>query len=196
MVKFGGPVTLPEALQTVVEAAFAGASAPRVPEVADMGVPALLSLLRGHYGTVTAASRAAGIDRRTWQRIESGASRGAPGTLGKLRGAAGPARQARVERERAAAADARRVATAKLTDKAGKLRLTGTVAVSNDVRPHRSISLAGHMTTQTRADVISAVRSGRPAAGARIFEERGLWRDYGAPGMTVIDVDSMEWGSA
>ena len=44
-----------------------------------------LTELRQRYGTVTAASRAAGIDRRTWQRMESGRTHAPrPSTLDRL----------------------------------------------------------------------------------------------------------------
>ena len=36
------------------------------------GIDARLSALKTHYGTVTAASKAIGIDRRTWSRIATG----------------------------------------------------------------------------------------------------------------------------
>lgn len=45
-----------------------------------------LAALKQRYGTVTAAAKAAGIGRRTWQNIESGKSRHPrPGTLAKVK---------------------------------------------------------------------------------------------------------------
>lgn len=54
----------------------------------------LLGELRARFGSVTAAARAAGIDRRTWQRYESGAIRSPKAaTLDRLNQTA---RQARI----------------------------------------------------------------------------------------------------
>lgn len=49
------------------------------------GLRERLADLKQRYGTVTAASRAAGIDRRTWQRMESGRTHTPkPATIEKL----------------------------------------------------------------------------------------------------------------
>lgn len=146
-------------------------------DVDRMSLRGAMLALHGIAGTVTAAAKLAGIDRRTWQRYESG----------KVRN---PTKGAQIK-------EAVRTARAKdrkpgLTAPGGRLVIKGTIGVSNDVRPRRKLDLSSHFTQGTRAGIVDAVAAGNREDAAERFET-ALTTDYDAPGMYVDDVEWLDW---
>lgn len=147
--------------------------------VAHMSLRGVMLALRGIAGTVTAAARLAGIDRRTWQRWETGAIR-----------TPGQAKQDQMRKAlRQARANERRP---NLIRGGGRLVIIGEICVSNDCRKKRKLDLSADFTRNTRSEIVDAVAAGDDDAAAERFE-LALETDYDAPGMYVLDVDSLEW---
>lgn len=199
--RFAIPTTLPGALQAVIaerySSAISGVQAPPdIPLAKSLDLGSMLAALRGHHGTVTAAAKAAGIDRRTWQRIAGGRVR-RPASAGRIRAAYDLARPEMVRQRDAQI----RISTGgawwrrkqRLLDPMGYLLLDAVLTISKTTR-RRRIQLAGHLTARTRGEVIDAVRDGRPVEAARLFIERGLIEDYGiGHSVGLGEIHELDW---
>lgn len=161
-------------LAEAVDRAVLGAMDP-----ARMSLRGVMLALRGIAGTVTEAARLAGMDRRTWQRWESGkVHTPTPSKVDTMRAAL---RRARADEQRPS-----------LTAARGRLVIKGTIGISNDVREGRKLDLSSYFSTGTRESIVDAVAAGDSAEAAERFEI-GLSTDYEAPGMYVQDVDYLDW---
>jgi hypothetical protein len=201
--------SLPDAIGRTLDAAFAASRLfPPVPTADRLSAETLLRQVMGEYGGrghggTRRMAEATGIDRRTIQRAanRSGPYRPTPGTLAKLRAAYEGIRE-RLERERQAKIRrARASVRASLTAKGGNGPvIKGTICVSQDCRPGRTLDMSTVFTSGTRNAIVSAYEDRDLEQAASAFEY-GLNVDYVgsdvAPhetgGMYVASVDSLRW---
>jgi hypothetical protein len=201
--------SLPDAIGRRLDAAFAASRLFPPPPAADQLSPRTLlrEVLgeyggRGHGGTRRMAQET-GIDRRTIQRaIQRGdAYKPTAGVLDKLRQAYEGVRE-RLERERQdKIRKARASVRASLTAKGGNGPIIkGTICVSSDCRPGRTLDMSSVFTAGTRNDIVSAYEAGNLEEAAYAFD-RGLNVDYcendmdprEPGGMYVDDVEWLRW---
>jgi hypothetical protein len=202
--------SLPDAIGRTLDAAFAASRLFPPPPVADQLRPDVLlhELVRqfggrGHGGTRQMA-RETGIDRRTIQRaVARGAAyKPTPSVLDKLRRAYEDIRRPALERERQDKIGRARASTrASLTTKGGNGPvIKGTICVSNDCRPRRTLDMSTVFTGSTRRAIVAAYEAGDLERAGNEFEA-GLNKDYCEtdldpyePGaMYVQDVDWLRW---
>lgn len=143
-----------------------------------LGMAGRMAEIQKAAGTQAAAARAAGVDRRTWQRWAAGTQKPKPATLARL----GPAvRRARLSPRR----------EQRLRSGQGTLKVSGIMVISSD-RRHRSITLDGdEINPDALGALVDAFLSGadEEQLGEHLDD---VMQDYVA-GIHVEDVDTLSW---
>lgn len=143
-----------------------------------LGMAGRMAEIQKAAGTQAAAARAAGVDRRTWQRWAAGTQKPKPATLARL----GPAvRRARLSPGR----------EQRLRSGQGTLKISGDMRVSSTVK-HRDIELAGEdINPDALNGLVDAFLAG---AGEDQLGEHldDVMQDYFG-GIHVEDVDRLSW---
>lgn len=171
-----------------------------VPGAEQLSPAALLRELRAGYGSLNAAAREAGIDRRTFQRAVNRETPYKPTArvLEQLRAAYVPIAHKREAEQRERLRNAQASVYATMTaHKTGTLTITGKVIVSGDVRT-RELKLGRVFSGRTKRAVVDAYLAGDLDRAAHEFNV-GISADYlenprpSARDMYVDSVHTLKW---